>query len=367
MNVCMDARLLMAGGIGRYIREIVSRALLDPRISRVTLLGSEDVVAGWLSGRDPRDIASVVHWGGRPYSLTSHLSWPVVASKVPSPDVWFFPHYDVPMMSIPSPLVVTVHDVIQFRHPAGFPGWKRFLGMALLRSAVSHASSVVTVSHASANALAQVVPDVVRRMHVVHNGVSSRFAPLAPGEEMPSRFADLSPFLLTVGAPTAHKNLTVALEVLARLSDSFPDLRLCMVGFDAHDAGELNEHALRLGILDRVMHLGRVTDAELHELYLRCSVFLSPSTTEGFGLPALEAFACGSPVIVSDIPAFREILPPETLRVEPLNVALWAETVRHVLQRGAEGPGRPVADASSSWDQSAEGTLRVLLDAARVQ
>lgn len=367
MNVCMDARLFMAGGIGRYIREIASRALLDPRISRVTLLGNQDVVAGWLSGRDPRDIGSVVHWGGRPYSLTSHLSWPFVSSKVPSPDVWFFPHYDVPMMSIPSPLVVTVHDVIQFRHPAGFPGWKRFLGMALLRSAVLHASSVVTVSHASANALAQVVPGVGRRMHVVPNGVSSKFAPLAPGEEMPSSFADMPPFLLTVGAPTAHKNLIVALEVLARLKRSFPDLRLCMVGFDPHEAGELNEQARRLGITDRVEHLGRVTDAELHELYLRCSVFLSPSTTEGFGLPALEAFACGAQVVVSDIPAYREILPQETLRVEPLNVARWAESVRHVLQGGGEGPGRPVAVESSSWNQSAEGTLSLLLDAARVQ
>ena len=196
MRIHVDARLLRAGGIGRYIREITGPWLREPEVASVRFLGRPEELEPWLDEVDVRGIAEVTAWSDPPYSLRAQLRWPGLGSRRAEPDVTFFPHYDAPMIRHPRPSLVTVHDLIQYRLPEGFPGWKRWGGARLLGRAVTNATGIVAVSEATGEDLARRFPGAAAKVRVVKNGVSEVFRPLTPSEREAARerLGRLSPF-----------------------------------------------------------------------------------------------------------------------------------------------------------------------------
>ena len=357
LRIQVDARLLNGGGIGRYIREITGRWLSRDDVDAIRFFGRPEELEPFLAERDARGVAEVVRWSDGPYSPAAQLRWPLLQRSLPwRADISFLPHYDVPFFGFPEPSVVTVHDLIHFQRPEGFPAWKRVLGTALMRRALEDATAVVTVSDTSRHAICSLVPSVADRVHVVRNGVGEAFRPLSSEERAAAEteWGRLRPFILCVGPNKPHKNLMHAVKTLACLPEG-EMWRLVLVGSTEADGDRLAASIGRPDLRARMVVTGPVTDASLRSLYELANAVIVPSTLEGFGLPVLEARACGARVLVRDLPWTRELAMPGVVRMASWHPGAWANEARSLP---ATAP--PLERERWSWARAADATFAVL-------
>ena len=369
MRILIDARMLNAGGIGRIVRAVSQRWLADSRVRGIHFLGSRSEIARWLPTVDFRGIGTVVGWPGSTHSVTRQVTWPFVFSRLrKSVDVCLFPHYDAPILGHPARSVVIVNDLIHFRLPSGFPLRVRAPGRFLVNSALHKASRVVTISQYCRRDLIRWNPSIEDRLSIITPGVSDVFRPLAEQEREDARhrWGGLQPFLLTVGPAKAHKNLELAVEVLAKVRRVQPNLKLIMVGAGGRGLRDLHRRAAALGVEDAVFGLGFLRDEYLRELYCAAEALLFPSKYEGFGIPPLEALACGCPVVASSLTAIPETVGDAGWLVHPENKAEWVRAVTEAVVGSdvhSSKAGRLWA-SGFSWDQTAEKLLSVVSAAA---
>jgi glycosyltransferase involved in cell wall biosynthesis len=193
--------------------------------------------------------------------------------------------------------IVTIHDIRPYYHPDSWVQavYYRFV----LPSALKRCDGILTVSESSRNLLVSVYRIESERVHVVPNVVDCEFLGPAAAEA-----ADASGYLLTVGSSLKHKNVTELLRMHKYWASKY---RLKIVASAGQYRKVLLKMVNELAMQDRVEFLPEVSPAELLSLYQHCAALVYPSTMEGFGLPPLEAMACGGPVIVSDIAPFREL------------------------------------------------------------
>jgi glycosyltransferase involved in cell wall biosynthesis len=363
LRIQVDARLLGAGGIGRYLRELTSRWLARADVEALRFFGLPSELEPFLAEHDARGVAEIVPWADRPYSPAAQLRWPALSRAPPwTPDVTFLPHYDVPLLRHPEPSVVTVHDLIHFQVPEGFPAWKRALGLALLRGALERARAVVTVSETSRHAICRLIPAVAGKVHVVPNGVGAAFRPPTPGEAAHARGAWglEGPFMLCVGPDKPHKNLAHAVRVLGQLPAA-EGWRLVLVGPTDADCERLVARVGAAELRARVVPLAHVTDEQLRSLYATAEAVLVPSLLEGFGLPVVEARACGGTVFAGDVPWARELRASGVTLVRGWSPAVWAGEVRR-----SKGDSGSLSPGVWRWETAAERTLQVLQSAGDV-
>lgn len=369
-SVLVDARGLYLSGIGRYLREILAALLTEPRFSRITLLGEPAPLHAFLAPYGDAERLRVLSFPPGFYRPAAQLAWlRLRASGATHADVAFFPHYDVPLLGCPRCSVVTVHDLIHFKVPQAFAGWRRAAAAPLLRRAVHGAARVITVSEATRRDLIERFPMVADRIEVVHNGVARAFRSLAPGETAACR--SLVPpgrYLLCVGNRKPHKNLAAAVEVLALLRRDMPDLQLVIAGRSDPGWVQVMQRAEALGVRDALHERDEVGDDELRCLYARCTALLFPSFYEGFGLPPLEAMACGAPVVASDRASIPEVVGDAGLLADPEDYGAMAGAVlrlerepemrRELVRRGRERA------ASFTWERAARRTADLLYTVA---
>ncbi|AHG91022.1 glycosyl transferase group 1 [Gemmatirosa kalamazoonensis] len=363
-TLLVDARVLHASGLGRYLRELLAEWLRDPPFRSIELLGDPDALGAFLDAHPTGASVRVVPHAGRVYSARSQWSWLAARlARGARERVTFFPHWDVPLALFPRRSVVTVHDITPFRVPDAFTPGKRALGRPMLRHAVRRATRVVCVGQATASDLGEWFPSVARKLVAVPNGVSQRFFGRPPGPPP----LDES-YVLCVGNQKPHKNLGAAVDVLAALRPQFPSLRLVVAGGRDTPTPIARARAAELGLGDAVVELGAVDDDLLHRCYAGAAALLFPSRYEGFGLPVVEAMAAGAPVVASSTPAVREVVGGAAPVYDPDDVRGMAAEVRTLLTdptlratRIADGRERA---SQFSWARAARETARVLHDAA---
>jgi len=278
-----------------------------------------------------------------------------------APDVYLSPFYFMPI-SPGCPCVLTLHDVWPLRLPGGLKFWPRTLyQLSLARAA--QARFILTscdFSRREIEELAAVEPGQVRVVHLGLPPVRGRVAPRRPAN-VPE-----GPFALVVGINKPHKNLATLAAAWAKLGPVPP---LALVS-----AGPEDPRHPRLGPLAEkykarsVVALGKVSEAELEWLYRNAIIGLFPTLYEGFGLPMVEAFRHGVPMLASDIPTLRETGAQAAWFLPPLNAAAWADAVRELARdpetrEGLRRAGRERA-AQLTYDRTARGTLEVLRAAA---
>ncbi len=181
------------------------------------------------------------------------------------------------------------------------------------------------------------------RLVLTPYGVSPEFTPGAnePAVRLPWLLGvDDRPWVLHVGSCIARKRIDVLLDTVAAVRQTVPDLRLVKVGGEW--TTDQRERITRLGMSGAITHVSGLARAELAELYRRAAVVLMPSAAEGFGLPVIEALACGAVVVASDIPALREVGGPAALYAPVGNVGAWAEVVSNLVADPAAAPPRPI-------------------------
>ena len=368
-SVLVDARGLGPSGIGRYLSEILIGLFQDRRFSSIRLIGDPERLSAFCAEQGvAEDLVSIMPYPGGYYSPVSQLAWTSLAAAGRAhADVTFFPHYDVPLFRFPRRSVVTVHDLIHFKVPEAFAAWKRWAAGMLLHRSVTGATRVLTVSVASRRDIAGRFPAAASKIQVVPNGVSSGFRK-APDPAAVRRLGVNKRFLLCVANGRPHKNLTAALEVLARARAAHPELMLVIVGQAYGSSGEMRHAAERLGVRDAVTEFPSVDDATLRALYAGCEVFLFPSLYEGFGLPVLEAMACGAPVVASDQASIPEVAGNAALLAHPRDHDGMAALVARLMNDRAlraEMIRRGHARAATfTWESAVEQTLDALIEVA---
>jgi glycosyltransferase involved in cell wall biosynthesis len=292
-------------------------------------------------------------------------------------DVIFFPSaYTYVPVTGSGRVVVVLHDVIAEQFPEHvFPTrLAAMLWWLKLLAARRQADLVMTVSEASRKGISDRFGIPRDRIVVVPEAADAMFRPLPPDDttrEVLQRFAVLDRrFILYVGGISPHKNIGTLLDAFAQLrrDPACSDCRLLLVGdftgdvfYSAYD--ELRRRSESLGLGDAVRFTGYVADDDLVRLYAAAEVFVLPSLLEGFGLPAIEAMACGAPVVASCRGALPEVIGPAGLLFDPDRAGDLHDVLRRVLTDAALrerlrrlGPQRA---AEFSWDRAAQRTLSV--------
>jgi glycosyltransferase involved in cell wall biosynthesis len=280
----------------------------------------------------------------------------------------------------PVPVVVSVHDVSFLEHPEYFP-WTRARQLQwTVRRTVRRAAKVLTGSEFSRKSILKVYGDLDEdKVVVVPNAAAPEFRPLsrdAATAAVRDRFHIPTPFLLSVGDLQPRKNQIGLIQAFARLVRAYPQLkhRLVLAGKETWFAGRVREAARESGVEDRIRFLGFVSDQDLLQLYNACDLFVFPSFYEGFGLPALEAMACGRAVVCANTTALPEVVDGAAIVCDPYNADEIARAIADLLLDGElrarmERLGLQRA-AHFSWQKTAEGTLNVfreVLEGGRVE
>jgi glycosyltransferase involved in cell wall biosynthesis len=218
--------------------------------------------------------------------------------------------------------IATHHDITYVRHPESYTRSFRMLYRTMTPIMLSRIKTLLTVSNFSKGEISQFYRYPEKKILVVPNAVSDAFEPGPPIKDGPD-------YLLAVSSPSAHKNFNRMIQAFLMLRNH-DDLQLHIVGA----ASEIfaDESLQRLASRDsRIRFLGRLSDSELIAQYQGATAFVFPSLYEGFGIPPLEAQACGCPVLAANAASIPEVLQASALYFDPLDVSHMASAMERIL------------------------------------
>jgi glycosyltransferase involved in cell wall biosynthesis len=329
MRLLVDDRWIGRHGIGRFAKQVLGR--LPSAISMPRGMGPSHPL-------DPL--------------------WTSVQIARIRPSVYFSPGYNPPLFRS-APFVFTIHDLIhlKFAEESSFP--KRLYYERIVRPALAKAYKVLTVSYFSKQEIVDWSGINPEKIVVVGNGVGPAFSPIGP------RHAEDRPYLLYIGNRRPHKNLLRLLKAF-RAAEIAPEvIMLCSGNRDEPMSRWMREADLS----DReVRFAGDILEERIPDYYRGALALLMPSLYEGFGLPALEAMACGTPVLASNVASLPEVVGEAGLLVDPLDIEAIAEGI-HRISRDAELRKRNAAHglvraAEFDWNITAGKVLSSLRAAA---
>jgi glycosyltransferase involved in cell wall biosynthesis len=363
LRIGIDGRAFAspAAGVRRYVNGL-TRALLA--------LGEPlEIVA--LGGRESSALPVGVGHVAEPPHPPTNLGWTLIglprAARRTAVDVIHAPAYTAPFWS-PVPVVLTIHDVSYERYPQWYPYRRDWARRAFYRRSAYAASHILTVSRFSATEIAAAYRIPAERMTVTPLGVDDGFAPANPDfpGELPAGVTP--PYLLHVGDLHERRNLAMLVEAVLAARPHFaalPALSLVLAGADRGVGDAVCAIAARAGAADAVVRLGPVSEKRLRTLYRGAIALAYPSLYEGFGLPLVEAMACGTPVIASNTASMPEVLGDAGMLVDPADAQAWTRAIIDVVNNEQTRGRLRTAGLRRAADFTWERTARLTLDVYR--
>jgi len=336
MKVALDVSAVPASpaGAGRYIVEIARR--LPARDVDTTLVTRRDDTERWAAWSPGATLAPLVpaSRARRLWYEATRLGRSEIARGV---DVWHGPHYTMPRRAA-TPCVVTVHDLTFFTNPQ----WHERTKVAYFRRAIAysarHAAVLISVSDFTARLMDEVLPDHAPVVVAPHGVDLERFCVEDRDDEEHFRRHQLvwgAPYVLFVGTLEPRKGVDVLLDAFAELAGSHPDVELWIAGQRGWGQRGIDEVIARHPARSRIRRLGFVDDDVLPALLRRAHCVAYPSRGEGFGLPVLEAMACGATVVTSAHTVMAEVAGGGAILTTPGDVGALADAVDRALGQGA--------------------------------
>jgi glycosyltransferase involved in cell wall biosynthesis len=365
VRVLIDGRPLQGAsavrGIGSYARGLITGFAELENPPEVSLLLSAhrepppEVSAGVSSA--PRRIR-VVHPTIQPNADALFVAWALRGARA---DLYHAIEFGQPLRTR-LPVVVTVHDLIPFVLPRDYPWVRRarLLGLRLL----SRADAVIAVSEATRRDVLRLTRTSPQRVTVVPEGISPVFR-AAPSESVAALRARLGidrPFLLAVGTFDPRKRIALLADVVRQVRFDH-DVLLVIAGDQGSFANAVAEALSHAGITEHCRLIGHVSTDDLVTLYTGAACLVFTSAYEGFGLPPLEAMACGTPAAVFDNSSLREVSGTAAMLIPDGDARLMAEAVRGLLDDPAEHDRRRADGlawaATFTWSRAAARTIEV--------
>jgi len=369
MRIAIDARALSWAGVGRYVRNLlVGLNEISTEDQFLVLIGKQDKkIFRRLQAKLNADRFKVVIVEGSYYTWREQAMFWWQLNRVEA-DLWHFPNFNVPLL-FNKPYVVTVHDITRFI----FSGQtsqsfvKQIIYEQVFKHAVEGARAVICVSEATKQELVKLPIRTRGMVETIYEGVESGFQQAKDQEQSRLVRAMIGgdfPYLLYVGVWMNHKNLPRLLAAYREIVKKRSEIKLVVTGVAKEGYVDVRSETQRLGFADnQVILTGFVEDDLLPALYAGAEILLFPSLYEGFGLPALEAAAVGTPVVVSNVSSFPEIMGEAAVYVNPERVEDIVRGINRLLegrqyyeQMSVKGLAR---SRDFTWEKCAKETMRV--------
>lgn len=375
IGIDVTAALAQGGGIGRYTRELV-RAVVAAGTQHDYRLFSARMPA---NPPVPNSLPQAKHvvYRAAPvdeqwlYRLWYRLRLPIPVQTVTGPlDLFHSPDFVLPPVSGSIPTLLTVHDLSFVHYPDTFPTRLVDYLNRVVPWSIGRATHVLADSAATHDDLQQVWGVPAGKISVLTSGVSDSFRPVTD----PARLSLVrqryglgeQPYFLAVGTVQPRKNYQMLVRAFGAVAGQLPH-QLVIAGGKGWLAEGLLEEIERQHLIDRVRLVGFVDDDDLPALYSAATSLTFPSLYEGFGLPLLEAMACGTPVLSSNASCLPEVVHTAQgdagILIDPLDEAGWAQalvTIANDEALRADLIARGVARAADySWEKTASSLLAI--------
>ncbi|MGE0602006.1 MAG: glycosyltransferase family 4 protein [Dehalococcoidia bacterium] len=301
---------------------------------------------------------------GFPEPLRPAWEWTAMSRAIATaaPDLYHGAHFFTPRAHIPT--VATVHDLTFFRIPGRYD-WPHRHYYRLLARTARRASRIIVPSGAVASDVVRYLGYPPERIRVIAEAPRDGLAPSSPDAiaRLRASLGIEEPYLLCLGTAEPGKRAVDAIRAMPKVIEAVPGAQLVLAGNPGRLSSALHREGARLGVQHAVHFAGYVDDSDLPALLTGATALIFPSLYEGFGLPPLEAMACGTPVIASDAPAMSEVLDGAATFVPIRNPdAIATEAIRLLKDPGLRSceSAKALEFASRfSWDRAAQDTVDV--------
>ena len=385
IHIAIDARRIHDFGVGTYIRNLVGMLAKLDADNRYTLVRVPGETPE-LDRLPPNFTTEICEEPTR--TAWAQLRYSLFLKRLAA-DVYHIPVNIVPL-GMPKPYIVTIHDLGNLLFGSR-RGWRDDLNLYRLRRGLLRADCVIAVSTATRRDLENMVGIPRERIRTIYNAPDPAFTERASpaiacvgeqGFQYPpdmqrilDRYQINYPFLLYAGRTNPRKNIPRLVEAFAVVRGElqnepvYKDLRLIIIGDEISRHPMVRHAVIQSRVEQSVRFLGFVPIETLRVFYQAAAAFVFPSLYEGFGLPPLEAMACGTPVVTSNVTSLPEVVGDAAAIVNPENVFDIARGIREVLldqnlrarliRRGFEHLKQ------FSWERAAQGVLETYLDVAK--
>lgn len=375
LHIVIDARRIPDFGIGTYIRNLVHALSQIDSVNQYTLVCRPDD-AGTL-GDLPANFRTALY-ARRDHVALDHVAFPLFLRAL-APNLVHIPLNRVPLLMM-RPYVVTIHDMTSIFYERDLSSFHMELRRFRFRRGLQRASRVIAVSDATKRDVEIRMAIPAGRITRVYNAPNPDFLTRTDASGGRDRELTLEryqidyPFLLYAGNIRPHKNIPRLVEafavVRAQLAGHavYKELRLVIIGDTISEYPAVRQAVIKSRVESVVRFLGFVPFETLRCFYESAAAFVFPSRYEGFGLPPLEAMACGTPVVTSNVSSLPEVVGDAAIQVNPENVFEIARGIKEVLldeelrarliRRGHEQAAR------FSWDWTARQVLEIYKEAA---
>ena len=360
MRIGMEvtAAVRQGGGIGRYVREMLKALAQRDSANQYKLFFASPLPPPYPLTPLPPNFAA--------RHLPFHDIWlarfwhraqlPLPVEWITGPiDVYHAPDFTLPPVRVPS--ILTVHDLSFARDPdSAAPGLRSYLNAVVPRS-VKRATHVIAVSQATKNDLMELYDAPAEKITVLYEGVDPVFKPTPdPSVRRKYGLGD-RPFIFSISTLQPRKNFRRLIRAFAQLPTDF---NLVIAGGKGWLYDDIFAEAETPKVRGRVIFTGFVADADLPALYSEASLLAYPSLYEGFGLPLLEAMACGTPTLTSNVSCLPEVSGGASVLVDPYNADSIAEGMKRALAESAALKTKGLARAAQfHWETSAKELLNL--------
>ena len=342
MKICLDARWILeeSSGIGHYTLNLIRHLLDEDRENQYLILFLNEVIQ--------RRSASIVQilqnerthcrvLSQSPFSLSSQVSLPWIL-KQEKVDIYHSTNFMMPLALCGIKSIVTVHDLIPFLFPHFAPQSKKsrfyWVYRQMMKWIAGRADFIVVDSENSRNDLMTAFRGALPKTEVVTFGIDPSFLETA-NLGIKKRLGIEEKIILYVGRQDPYKNVLGLIEILRQLRHEDRKMHLVIAGSEDLRYPEVKEKITSLGLRNHVTLTGYLAQAELVSLYRESFCLVLPSLYEGFGLPVLEAYECGIPVVASRIASIPEVAGEGAILLDPKDTLLWV----HALKKLLDDPG----------------------------
>ncbi|GAB6137374.1 glycosyltransferase family 4 protein [Halanaerobaculum tunisiense] len=351
MNVFFDYRMKDWSGIGRYCRNlIIEFGELDLH-NNIFLLSNKATDSNFKNITCNSNVFSIKEQFELPFmSLNKNIN------------VFHSPHFVYPIFSFDK-LILTIHDLTPLLFPQYFSASERTYIKSMIWLAKFRADKIITVSQNTKQDLINEFNFNSDKIKVIYNGIDDSYKPIRNGlDTIKEKYKTGDKYILYVGNIKPHKNIPRLLKALSKVKND-NNMKLVIVGKRDKAYDQVFKVIDRYELEDNVIFTGFVPDNDLLLLYNAATLFVYPSLYEGFGLPPLEAMACGTPVITSNISSLPEVVGEAAITVDPYSIDDLATAINNVLSDSnlQEELSRKGLERvrQFSWRKTAQETFKV--------
>lgn len=359
MKIAIDARMYTYTGIGRYIQNLAMNLARLNISDSYTLISNATVDIPRLENLKLR----ISRRNIPVYSLKEHVFLQAEMNRE-GPDILHYPNFNMPFFNS-KPVVATVHDLIYYLNPDACPNRGAHLyARVMFKRLAACARKIITVSEFTRREVIERLGADPGKVVVIHNGVDEMYRREEdPGalRKIRERYGIEGDYIFYAGNHQPRKNLMRLVKAFSILKNR--GYQLVMTGKIDTRRPELYKTVKDLGLEGSVRFIGMAPEADLPALYSMAAVFAFPSLSEGFGLPPLEAMACGAPVAASNATSIPEVVGDAAVTFDPMDIGSIAEKLDMVLSSEAlrkEMREKGLKRAGLfSWKESARMTSEV--------